>query len=70
MFGDMTIEFNHCVELVEASLITILVNNHIFVVAILKKIKPQAISMVTMVIHIFKNWSCLFLIFKNQLILI
>ena len=39
MFGDITIEFNHCVELVDASLITILVNKHIFVVALLQKHK-------------------------------
>ena len=39
MFGGITIEFEPCVELVEASLITILVNNHIFVVALLKKNK-------------------------------
>ena len=39
MFGDITIEFNHFVELVDASLITILVNKHIFVVALLQKHK-------------------------------
>jgi len=39
MFGDITIESNNCVELVEASLITILVNKHIFVVALLQKHK-------------------------------
>ena len=45
MFGDITIEFNHCVELVDASLITILVNKHIFVVALLQKHKvPSEIN--------------------------
>ena len=45
MFGDITIEFNNCVELVEASLITILVNKHIFVVALLQKHKgPSKIN--------------------------
>ena len=45
MSGDITIEFNNCVELVEASLITILVNKHIFVVALLQKHKvPSKIN--------------------------
>ena len=45
MFGDITIEFNNCVELVEASLITILVNKHILVVALLQKHKvPSEIN--------------------------
>ena len=39
MFGDIAIEFKNCVELVEASLIAILVNKHIFVVALLQKHK-------------------------------
>ena len=42
MFGDITILFNNCVELVEASLIIILVNKHIFVVALLQKHKVSS----------------------------
>ena len=58
MFRNNTIEFSNCVELVESSLITILVNKHIFVVALLQKHKVQAKSIVTMVTHTFKNWLC------------
>ena len=42
MFGGITIEFKPCVELVEASLITILVNKHIFVVALLQNHKVHS----------------------------